>query len=181
MTRRLFNLIWWASLCCLPVSASAETVLTPHETLTLLMESDYVNCSITIQPEIINGSFYDHQDYTIAENTERMVSQLGWNFYPPATIYNGECKRTVFEDFHEGHPIVIHANPSWQKISEGVPHYFFYISKDMDTGPDYKYQINWNGSLEWSHAQWHITDTADLEKRGTEHCLIDEKVQLCFQ
>lgn len=156
--------------------------LTKDETFTLLFElSDAIHCSITIQPEIIEGTYLNHPDHDLTKNLEDAVSILNWSFVPPAKIYDDECKRTPFMNFHEGNPIIIHAHSDWQEIQSGTPHYFFYIRKDMDTGSAYKYQISWNGSLKWSHAQWHVTDSARLEKKGKEHCLIDEKITLCFK
>jgi hypothetical protein len=156
--------------------------LTKDETFTLLFElSDAIHCSITIQPEIIEGTYLDRPDHDLTKNLEDAVSQLRWSFVPPAKIYDDKCERRTYENFHEGHPIIIYAHSDWHEIKNGTPNYFFYISKDMDTGPDFKYQINWNGSLQWSHAQWHITDSARLEKQGKEHCLIDEKITLCFK
>lgn len=169
------------SISVLTTQAYADR-LNPQETFTLLFElSDIIHCSITIQPEIIEGTYLNHPDHDLTKNVEDTVSKLNWSFVPPAKIYDDDCERTPYMNFHEGNPIIIHAHSDWQEIQSGTPHYFFYIRKDMDTGPDYKYQISWNGSLQWSHAQWHITDSARLEKRGSEHCLIDEKITLCFR
>lgn len=155
--------------------------LSVHESFTLrLEERRSINCSITIKAKIIEGTYLDNPNQTGLTDLKQAASSLEWNFIPTAKIYDDKCTVIYNSDFNAGHPVVIHAHTNSKEIETGIPHYFFYLSKNLDTEPNYKYQINWNGSLKWSHAQWPITEKAALTRTGQSHCFTDPKITICL-
>ena len=172
-------------------NTKAEYTGTRHDWFAFTMEAsdEAVNCSIKIEPSIIEGTPLSHPESTIEENLWKTARQLDWNFLPPAIFYDGSCRIRNSSDFFNGQPAVVHAHPDWEGIKNGEPHFFFYIKRMMDTLPELEYSISWNGSVHSTHAQWFITENAKLKvdgvdaalsKGGSINCLVDEKIEICF-
>jgi hypothetical protein len=169
----------------------AEYTGTRHDWFAFTMEAtdDAVNCSIKIKPSIIESTPLSHPESTFEENLWNAARQLDWNFVPPGIFYDGSCRIRNSSDFFKGQPAVVHAHPDWEGIKNGEPHFFFYIKRMMDTLPELEYSISWNGSVHSTHAQWFITENAKLKvdgvdaalsKGGSINCLVDEKIEICF-
>jgi hypothetical protein len=132
---------------------------------TLLTESTW-QCKVTVFEPI---KYYDSGELRLDIDWQDYVTKdLGWDSYFPYTAVDGAC-------FGKGNNTVlsIYEGNSLPEVSTG---YYFFQIKVSDTG----YDISWNGSRGYSHAQWHVTEKADFLLKTDEVCFSHPAIEMCF-
>lgn len=131
-----------------------------------LLQSTALNCQVTIKKPI---QFYDSGELRLDVDWQTYVTkELGWDSSFPYTAIDGACSAKIKDSMfsiYEGNSVP----------KENIGYYFFQI-KESETG----YTINWNGSRKYSHAQWNITENAELALKEGDVCLSHPAVQMCF-
>ena len=153
----------------------------PHEGFAAHMDiTSQMRCQIKIKPPIIKDTPYDYPDRTDDENLAGLAKSMGWNSAPPFELYNGDCAITNPMEFLSGNAAIIHALPHQEDIAD-TEHYFFYIRRFND-GADITYSISWNGYKVYTHAQWFLTEEAEMNRLSNGYyCLTDKKIDLCLK
>ena len=161
--------------------ASNATEFDTHNEFALHIKiSSQMSCQIMIKQPIINGTPFDNPDSSEEENSAGLAKSYGWSSPPPFELYNGECAITKPMDFLNGHSAIIHALPDQQGIAD-TEHYFFYIRRNSD-GPDITFSISWNGYKGYTHAQWFLTEDAEMKHLANgSYCITDKKLDLCLK
>jgi hypothetical protein len=151
-----------------------------HENFARIMDQ-YSNafCKITIKPNIIVDTHFDNQEKTRESNLKLLTQSMGWSSLPPFEIYTGKCSITNSIDFNNGNSAIIHTIPHNNKIAD-QNHYFFYI-KRIKNGEHYTYVVSWNGSNEYMHAHWFITDSAKLEIKNGAYLIKDQAIDIFLE
>lgn len=166
------------------VETKAETVsgtLDIHEGFAGHMATtSQMSCQIMIKQPIINGTPFNNPDSSEEVNLEALAKSYGWSSTPPFELYNGECAITNPMDFLNGQSAIIHALPDQEDIAD-TAHYFFYMRRNSE-GPDITYSISWNGYKGYTHAQWFLTEDAQMKHLANGlYCITDKKLDLCLK